>query len=391
MSQITRCPACHTQFWVSPEQLRISQGWVRCGRCEGIFDASDNLVGSPQAADTAPKPPPPDAPASSAAPVHAPGNAAALRPRVTDKWQQDLTSTFTPSQPAAADANASVAAQAPTSAFQQTVENWQHSEHPVTYALQKQGDAAADHVQEHGIDPAYLEELVRASRISQAEEHSEADSVAPPADTAHAGTRQDIEPEPAAGGVADSHSQGADTEPDGLPAETADLSFVRRAQKRAFWQRKSIRATLGLLILTLAGLLALQAALQNRHAIAAVSPAAKTWMQTLCHYAGCAIEPWRDIDALAIDSSSFQIVAPRTYELTWTVRNHSDRWVQTPALELSLLNDRDEAVIRRTLLPQDLDGRGELAPQAHWELRQGLQVASQSGDIAGYRLVIFYP
>ncbi len=36
---ITRCPACQTQFKVVPDQLRISEGWVRCGQCQQVFDA----------------------------------------------------------------------------------------------------------------------------------------------------------------------------------------------------------------------------------------------------------------------------------------------------------------------------------------------------------------
>jgi predicted Zn finger-like uncharacterized protein len=44
MSMITRCPACQTLFKVVPDQLRISEGWVRCGQCEQIFDATPHLL-----------------------------------------------------------------------------------------------------------------------------------------------------------------------------------------------------------------------------------------------------------------------------------------------------------------------------------------------------------
>ncbi len=43
MSLLTRCPACQTLFKLVPDQLRISEGWVRCGRCDEIFDASVHL------------------------------------------------------------------------------------------------------------------------------------------------------------------------------------------------------------------------------------------------------------------------------------------------------------------------------------------------------------
>jgi predicted Zn finger-like uncharacterized protein len=49
MSQVTRCPACGTRFKVVADQLRISQGWVRCGVCHEVFDASEDLQPLPTA------------------------------------------------------------------------------------------------------------------------------------------------------------------------------------------------------------------------------------------------------------------------------------------------------------------------------------------------------
>lgn len=43
MSLVTRCPTCATTFKVVRDQLRISDGWVRCGRCSEIFDATQDL------------------------------------------------------------------------------------------------------------------------------------------------------------------------------------------------------------------------------------------------------------------------------------------------------------------------------------------------------------
>ena len=44
MSLLTRCPACQTLYKLVPDQLRISQGWVKCGQCGEIFDASKHLI-----------------------------------------------------------------------------------------------------------------------------------------------------------------------------------------------------------------------------------------------------------------------------------------------------------------------------------------------------------
>jgi predicted Zn finger-like uncharacterized protein len=48
----TRCTACQTVFRVVPDQLRVSEGWVRCGKCSEVFNALEGLIdletGSPQ-------------------------------------------------------------------------------------------------------------------------------------------------------------------------------------------------------------------------------------------------------------------------------------------------------------------------------------------------------
>jgi predicted Zn finger-like uncharacterized protein len=36
---ITHCPNCHTAFKVREEHLRAANGWVRCGKCQNVFEA----------------------------------------------------------------------------------------------------------------------------------------------------------------------------------------------------------------------------------------------------------------------------------------------------------------------------------------------------------------
>lgn len=43
MSLATRCTACGTIFRVVLDQLKVSEGWVRCGRCHAVFDAQQGL------------------------------------------------------------------------------------------------------------------------------------------------------------------------------------------------------------------------------------------------------------------------------------------------------------------------------------------------------------
>ena len=81
MSIITQCPQCATQFRATPQQLRASEGWVRCGQCEQVFDASAHAVNQraapPPEADAivplrAESPAPQDEPAAPEAPVTRP-------------------------------------------------------------------------------------------------------------------------------------------------------------------------------------------------------------------------------------------------------------------------------------------------------------------------------
>ncbi len=67
MSLATRCTECGTVFRVVQDQLKVSEGWVRCGRCSAVFNALENLcdidaVGSGPGALDGPAPPAPPAP-----------------------------------------------------------------------------------------------------------------------------------------------------------------------------------------------------------------------------------------------------------------------------------------------------------------------------------------
>jgi len=85
MSLAARCPQCHTVFRISGEQLSAAQGWVRCGGCGAVFDATTHLATPDGAALEvptvhAPVEAHPPAPATAPAPSPAPTLAPALAP-----------------------------------------------------------------------------------------------------------------------------------------------------------------------------------------------------------------------------------------------------------------------------------------------------------------------
>lgn len=67
MSLATRCPSCGTIFRVVQDQLKVSDGWVRCGQCQEVFHGiealfdldSDPGVAARRAARGVPAAPPP--------------------------------------------------------------------------------------------------------------------------------------------------------------------------------------------------------------------------------------------------------------------------------------------------------------------------------------------
>src|SRR6266545_2529418 len=42
--QYTRCPGCKTIFRVTPQQLAMREGQVRCGHCQTVFDGNANMI-----------------------------------------------------------------------------------------------------------------------------------------------------------------------------------------------------------------------------------------------------------------------------------------------------------------------------------------------------------
>ena len=59
MTLATRCTTCGTVFRVVQDQLKVSEGWVRCGRCNEVFSALEGLfdLGRDNPPEWSPEPP----------------------------------------------------------------------------------------------------------------------------------------------------------------------------------------------------------------------------------------------------------------------------------------------------------------------------------------------
>ncbi|MEO6293954.1 MAG: DUF3426 domain-containing protein, partial [Burkholderiaceae bacterium] len=137
--------------------------------------------------------------------------------------------------------------------------------------------------------------------------------------------------------------------PDVDLSQVPELSFVRNAKNKAFWQQTQVVRGLMVLLLVLAVVLAFQVVLDQRNQIAAKYPGLQSSLESLCSPLGCSIDPVRQLDALKIESSTFQKTQESTqgdtFALKVTLKNNAALPLAFPALELSLTDVNDKAVL----------------------------------------------
>jgi len=321
MSFITRCPACATTFKVVSDQLKISDGWVRCGQCGHIFDAHLDLQPWVPGLD----------------------QVAAKRSAAQQEAQPDQQAAHT--EPAAGHA---AAKPQPLAALQ------------------------PDALPEPPVPELSVPEPKVAEPPVPARPESPLASLLP-----------EPEPEPEPSPVLD--------EPDrALPPLP---SFVRKAQRQAFWRRPAARLLLVATVTVLALLLGLQAAHQWRAPLAREVPAVKPVLEALCQTFECQQTLPASPNDVVIDSSVLLRLGPGLYGFQLVLRNQSALEVASPAIELTLTDIHDQVLVRRVLLPHEWPRPTATLPAgAEWSLQFELAFEGIEGRVmTGYRAILFYP
>ncbi|MFN3415218.1 MAG: zinc-ribbon and DUF3426 domain-containing protein [Caldimonas sp.] len=366
MSLATRCPACHTAFRVVQDQLKVSEGWVRCGRCNEVFNALEGLFDLERdpapTSGTAPASSPPEGSPTAAVqaglgallsrassdvaplPAHAPPPAAARPP--APAWRD-----------AAGEDDAPTTSEVLDSRFLDRS----------TYGAQHEGDV------EHEFADARLDSRLHGE--------DDADAPRPAAWTPRAAAP----PAPLTRRRSPRERGAAQDEP-----AAATPSFLRRAEREARWRHPVVRAALGLAALLLMVGLALQWAHHERHWLAAHHPGTRPWLEQLCAWTGCRIGPWPSIEHVVVDSSSLSPGnTPDSYRLSVQLRNRADVPLAVPAIELALTDLQGQLVARRALLPSDFRSGDTLAARGDLTLR--LDFRTPGHRVAGYTVEAFYP
>lgn len=320
MSLVTRCPACGTMFKVVADQLRVSQGWVRCGSCSDVFDASKHFQ-------------------------------SAVLPVLDDASQIEKLARGLPD----------VAAFEPP-----TVGVVDKVMLPTSHLNATRGPQPQIQRVEH-VERPYAEEM------------------------GHMVSRDVAEPEPQPDSI------GRLTE----PPDFKDVSFVRKAHRKAVWRSPVVRVALaalaGVFMVSLGG----QWMVQHKDQIAVIEPRTVAVLQAMCRPLGCRIKPLRRIESLVIDSASFTKVDGRNFRLSFVLKNTADLPLEAPLLELTLSDSQDKTVLRRVLLPAQFGFRGDAVLAVRSETNglvnltvvpdENLENPVSAALVAGYRLLVFYP
>ena len=144
--------------------------------------------------------------------------------------------------------------------------------------------------------------------------------------------------------------------------------------------------------------LAAQSAHYFRTEIAALVPETRPFLVTACATLKCDLKLPRRPKLMAIESSDLQADGRRDnlIVLNAVLRNQAQFAQEYPALELTLTDERDEAVARRVLMPADYFA-GLPAEQIARGISAGadapLRVYFDTGGLRaiGYRMYLFFP
>jgi predicted Zn finger-like uncharacterized protein len=392
----TRCPACGTMFRVVPDQLKISDGWVRCGHCADVFDATLYLeTWVPPAPSTTGDPVSRRQRSGSSGEVTPSGLDATSnghRPAV-HSLERIETTVLREREVLAVDPSAE--ARLAGGVFQP------HSVVAPTPALVSAENSPHTFASDRSAAPA-------PQRLVDESPETRVAAVPPTPDADH---QTDIPGFSAStlGAVADQMPVDlglGPAGPDGVdraqqasqPADHPKLvepepSFVRQARRRAFWHSPGIRVLLSVFVLLLTLALGLQWVLHERDTLAAWQPRWAPTLKQLCAPLGCEVAPVRRIDAIVIDSSTLVRRLGNFYSFDLVLKNTASIPLAVPALELSLTDTHDAVIARRVFLPEELPGALVLLPpqdSVTIGLRLSLAVGA-SMPMAGYRALVFYP
>ena len=407
MSLATRCTNCGTIFRVVQDQLKVSEGWVRCGRCQEVFSALEGLFdlereAPPQRADQRPQGSEDgDATATSPQAAHTEADEPGRAP-ATDSTDFDPFSA----QDREAQAHTAVASVSEDDAIESRFLVHPDSEdRSRDLRLDASRDEPQDGAAQEFFSPHFgLNNPAPASAAAFGAGATEPASTTAAADRSLIGrwkAHRDSQHSARASSMLEPTLDGAST---AMPASTDDpvvsTNYLSDDVPPSAWHRPAARAGLSVAAVLLVSGLLLQVAYQFRDVFATQWPQSRDAVAMLCEWTGCKIEPLRRLSAVTVEDSGLTQVqgSAEAYRLSVTLHNRSAFAVAIPSIDLSLTDGGGTLVSRRALMPADFSGApapeagstlATLPPGGEAQLQALL--ASRGARLSGYTVELFYP
>lgn len=344
MSLLTRCPACTTLFRVVPDQLRISQGWVKCGLCGEIFDASQNLIQASTAHE--------EAFADSSL------DELSVMPSIEDPvgtashLPEDLSGTGDQNRDSSVRESDADLGLEPTFGPYQALDP--------NPAMMPGMDPSRPLDQEPGSIDQVATDIISASPVTEDLLNFR------PSEEMTAVNKDELE----------------------------RVSFLRGSDPKSLWNKPIVKGLLLFSALILGLSLVAQWTYLERDRLAAVRPELAPALESMCEFLHCSVRPFEQIESLVIDSAGFKKVGIDSYSLTFTLRNTAHLTLALPNIEVTLTDSEDRAVVRRVLPPNELAAISDrLVAGGEWPVTVAVRIRTEAAapTVLGYRLLAFYP
>lgn len=355
---LTRCPHCETDFRVTPSQLKLRQGQVRCGACQGVFNALDSL------ADEVPLP----LPQSAAAPAD---------------WSD------------ASRAEGS----APVDAADDLVPAETGAKAEETGAAQPEESAAP-------VAPVEASATADSGTTSESEptpevDEAEKDYSPPHAASVSAESESRLWQDGAESGTAALADGGATPDaPESAPAPgSGKISVPHVTPVPAVWEvvgdtppprRWPWISGMVLLLALAAG----QMTYHFRVELAVLAPELRPALEAGCELLDCTLPRPRKSALIGIETSDLAPAGSDRLLLTATLKNRAPFDQEYPHLELTLTDTQDKALLRRVLPPAEYLPAAPAAGSGfapHTDVAVSLTLEIPGVPAVGYRLYLFYP
>jgi predicted Zn finger-like uncharacterized protein len=337
MSLATRCISCGTVFRVVQDQLKVSEGWVRCGRCNEVFNAIEGLFDLERDAPPNWKPPPAP-PAPPAASV-----AAAYDPQAEPPDDDEV--------------------------FQLSDNDRIHSRffQPEQADVDQTPAQSVKHRDRRDFAEARFNEALLSEQPLESETRRSGGTTGIPRSSVKAARAQ-------------------------LEAARRGPGFVQEAKQRERWRSPGMRVLLGFLVLLLGASLAGQAGYHFRDLWSARWPAARPAFAMGCEWLRCELQPPRRIDDVVVESSTLSPAPGGSgYRLSLVLRNRGPMALAMPWIDLKVTDSTEQVLARKALAPADFRVTPPVLAPGSESTLQLIFSSSDPRRVNGYTVEAFYP